>query len=122
MQCLVSISDGLAGYTFPLYNTLAVQKALAHSIEPVRALGLLTLLHDPKPSGSSQSELATNCARENVDEEAMISRDSDEGDLEDDEGAWIYWKGIFAMKTSLLLLDFPSIRKTQHCLMGLKRF
>jgi len=92
MQCLVSISDGLAGYTFPLYNTLAVQKALAHSIEPVRALGLLTLLHDPKPSGSSQSELATNCARENVDEEAMISRDSDEGDLEDDEGGWIYWK------------------------------
>ena len=24
VQCLVSLSDGLAGYTFPLYNTLAV--------------------------------------------------------------------------------------------------
>ena len=41
MQCLVSLSDGLAGYTFPLYNTLAVQKPPAGSTEPVRAPGPL---------------------------------------------------------------------------------
>ena len=41
VQCLVSLSDGLAGYTFPLYNTLAVQKPLAGSTEPVRAPGPL---------------------------------------------------------------------------------
>src|SRR6266849_7464085 len=33
----LSLSDGLAGYTFPLHNTLAVQKLPAGSIEPVRA-------------------------------------------------------------------------------------
>jgi hypothetical protein len=37
VQCLVSLSDGLAGYTFPLYNTLAVQKPPAVSTEPVGA-------------------------------------------------------------------------------------
>jgi hypothetical protein len=41
VQCLVSLSDGLARYTFPLYNTLAVQKPPAASTEPVRAPGPL---------------------------------------------------------------------------------
>ena len=39
VQCLISLSDGLAGYTFPLYNTLAVQKPPA--TESVRAPGPL---------------------------------------------------------------------------------
>jgi len=34
VQCLVSLSDGLAEYTFPLYNTLAVQKQPTDSIDP----------------------------------------------------------------------------------------
>ena len=39
LECnsFISPSDGLAVYTFPLYNTLAVQKRLACSTEPVRA-------------------------------------------------------------------------------------
>ena len=41
VQCLVSLSDGFAGYIFPLYNTLAVQKPPAGSTEPVRAPGPL---------------------------------------------------------------------------------
>ena len=41
MQCLVSLSDGLAGYAIPLYNALAVQKHPADSTEPVRAPGPL---------------------------------------------------------------------------------
>ncbi|KAI9452204.1 hypothetical protein F5148DRAFT_1237059 [Russula earlei] len=41
VQCLVSLSDGFAGYTIPLYNTLAVQKSPAGSAEPVRAPGPL---------------------------------------------------------------------------------
>jgi hypothetical protein len=39
VQVFVSISDGLAEYTFPLYNTLALQKPPAVSTEPVRAPG-----------------------------------------------------------------------------------
>lgn len=41
VQCLVSLSDGLAVYVFPLYNTLAVQKPPAGSAELVRAPGPL---------------------------------------------------------------------------------
>jgi hypothetical protein len=41
VQCLVSLSDGLAGYVFPLYNTLVVQKPPAGSTETVRAPGPL---------------------------------------------------------------------------------
>jgi hypothetical protein len=41
VQCLVSLSDGLAGYAIPLYNTLAVQKPPAGSTELVRAPGPL---------------------------------------------------------------------------------
>ena len=52
MQCLVSLSDGLAGYIFPLYNTLAVQKPPAGSTEPVRAPGSLdpTTLPETEPA------------------------------------------------------------------------
>ncbi|KAH9955063.1 hypothetical protein BC827DRAFT_1271999 [Russula dissimulans] len=38
---LVSLSDGLAGFAIPLYNTLAVQKPPSGSSEPVRARGPL---------------------------------------------------------------------------------
>jgi hypothetical protein len=41
VQCLVSLSDGLARYILPLYNTIAVQKPPAASTEPVRAPGPL---------------------------------------------------------------------------------
>ncbi|KAI0300723.1 hypothetical protein B0F90DRAFT_1722805 [Multifurca ochricompacta] len=41
VQCLVSLSDGLAGYAIPLYNTFAIQKPPAGSTEPVRAPGPL---------------------------------------------------------------------------------
>jgi hypothetical protein len=37
MQCLVSLFDGLTRYTFPLYNTLAVQKPPVGSMEPACA-------------------------------------------------------------------------------------
>ena len=52
VQCLVSLSDGFAGYTFPLYNTLAVQKPPAGSTEPVRAPGPLdpTTLPETEPA------------------------------------------------------------------------
>ena len=52
VQCLVSLSDGLAGYTFPLYNTLAVQKPPAGSMESVRAPGPLdpTTLPETEPA------------------------------------------------------------------------
>ena len=51
VQCLVSLSDGLAGYAFPLYNSLAVQKPPAGSTEPVRAPGPLdpTTLPETEP-------------------------------------------------------------------------
>ena len=51
VQCLVSLSDGLAGYTFPLYNTLAVQKPPAGS-ESVHAPGPLdpTTLPETEPA------------------------------------------------------------------------
>jgi hypothetical protein len=53
VQCLVSLSDGLARYTSPLYNTIAVQKPPAGSIEAPRARAHSTLLRCPtcpKPS------------------------------------------------------------------------
>ena len=37
VQCLVSLSDGLVGYAFPLNNTLAVQKPPIGSTGPMRA-------------------------------------------------------------------------------------
>jgi hypothetical protein len=43
VQCLVSPSDGLAKYAFPLYNTLVVQKPPAASTEPVHAPGPLDI-------------------------------------------------------------------------------
>ena len=52
VQCLVSLSDGLAGYTFPLYNTLADQKPPAGSTKSVRAPGPLdpTTLPETEPA------------------------------------------------------------------------
>jgi hypothetical protein len=65
VQCLISISDGLAGYTFPLYNTLVVQnhpRAQPSSTEPVHAPGPLdpTTLPETEPA---RAKLRTNCAR-----------------------------------------------------------
>jgi hypothetical protein len=52
VQCLVSLPDGLAGYTFPFYNTLAVQKLPAALTEPVHAPGSLdpTALSETEPA------------------------------------------------------------------------
>jgi hypothetical protein len=52
VKCLFPLSDGLAGYTFPLYNTLAVQKRRVGSTEPVRAPGPLgpTALPETEPA------------------------------------------------------------------------
>lgn len=52
VQCLVSLSDGIAGYVFPLYHTLAVQKPPAGSTETVRAPGPLdpTTLPETEPA------------------------------------------------------------------------
>ncbi|KAH9955055.1 hypothetical protein BC827DRAFT_1262095 [Russula dissimulans] len=41
VQCIVSLSDGLAGYAISLYNILAVQRPPSSSSEPVRARGPL---------------------------------------------------------------------------------
>ena len=61
MQCLVSLSDGLAGYTFPPYNTLVVQKPPAGSTELCVHRAHSTLLRYPKPN---QPELSDEqCAR-----------------------------------------------------------
>ena len=57
MQCLVSLSDGLAGYTFPLYNTLTVQKPPAGS-KSVRAPGPLDPTTLPKTE-PAQARLRT---------------------------------------------------------------
>jgi hypothetical protein len=50
VQCLVSLSDSLAAYVVPLYNTLAVQKRpparLSACVHPVHS----TRRHSPKPS------------------------------------------------------------------------
>jgi hypothetical protein len=62
MQCFVSLSDGLAGYAFPLYNTLAVQKPPAASTEPVRAPAHSTLLRCLKPNQPGQGHKL--CARD----------------------------------------------------------
>jgi hypothetical protein len=55
VQCLVSLSDGLAVYTFPFYYTLVVQNPPAGTTEPVRApdpLDLTTLPEtEPAPTG-----------------------------------------------------------------------
>jgi hypothetical protein len=51
VQSLVSLSDGLAGYSIPLYNTLAAQKPPAGSTEPMRAPGPL----DPSTLPSTET-------------------------------------------------------------------
>ncbi|KAI9435094.1 hypothetical protein H4582DRAFT_1817945 [Lactarius indigo] len=72
VQCLVSLSDGLAGYAIPLYTTLAVQKPLPGSAEPVRAPGALD------PSTLPQTEparagLLTVCAMLNAGWPALLA-------------------------------------------------
>jgi hypothetical protein len=62
VQCLVSLSDGLAEYTFPLYYTLAVQKPPTGSTEPMRAPGPLDPMTPPEtePAGPGY-ELCARC-------------------------------------------------------------
>ena len=45
MQYLISLSDGLIGYTFPLYNILADQKPPVGSTKSMHALGPLKENH-----------------------------------------------------------------------------
>ena len=59
VQCLVSLSDGLTGYNFSLYNTLTAQKPPTGSTEPVHAPSPL----DP-PRDHASPHWATNCARD----------------------------------------------------------
>jgi hypothetical protein len=54
VQCLVSLSDGLAAYAIPLYNTLAVQKHPAGLTELVRSPGPLDLSTLPKTEPAGQ--------------------------------------------------------------------
>jgi hypothetical protein len=68
MQCLVSLSDGLAGYPFPLYNTRGFnQNPYVHRTPS-------TLLCCPKPS---QPGLRTVCAMLNAGWPALIAALSD---------------------------------------------
>jgi len=48
VQCPVSLSDGLAGYSFPLYNTLTVQNPSTGSTELMCAPGPLDPMMLPK--------------------------------------------------------------------------
>jgi hypothetical protein len=53
-QCPISLSDDLTGYSFPLYNTLAVQKPPTGSTEPVHTpspLDPMTLRDQANPTG-----------------------------------------------------------------------
>ena len=70
MQCLVSLSDALAEYTFPLYITLAVQKPPA--TESIRAPGPLnpTTLPETEPT---QAGLQTVCAMLNPRWPALLA-------------------------------------------------
>ncbi|KAH9169937.1 hypothetical protein EDB89DRAFT_1853941 [Lactarius sanguifluus] len=72
VQCLVSLSDGLAGYAIPLYSTLAVQKPHPGSAEPVRAPGAL----DPStlpPTEPARAGLLTVCAMLNAGWPALLA-------------------------------------------------
>ena len=68
MQCLVSLSDGLAGYTFPLYNTLAAQNPPMGSTEDMLSSGSLDLMTLPE---TETARARLNCAR---DGERMLTR------------------------------------------------
>jgi hypothetical protein len=72
VKCLLSLSDGLAEYTFPLYNTLAVQKPPVGSTEPVRAPGPLdpTTLPETEPA---QAGLRTICTMLNAGWPALLA-------------------------------------------------
>ena len=71
MPCLVSLSKGLAGYTFPLCNTLAVQKTPASSTKPVRGLGLLP--YDPPQAKPARARLRTVRATLNTGRPALLT-------------------------------------------------
>ena len=62
VQCLVSLSDTLAGYTFPLYQTTTP--------EPVRAPRPLDPTHRPKLSQPEPVCRGTNHARQRVKQKA----------------------------------------------------
>ncbi len=71
-QCLVSLSDGLAGYAIPLYSTFAIQKPLPGSAETVRAPGAL----DPStlpPTEPARAGLLTVCAMLNAGWPALLA-------------------------------------------------
>jgi hypothetical protein len=72
MQCLVSLPDGLAGYTLPLYNGLAVQKPPAGSTEPLRAPGPIDPTALPNRNRASPRR-ATNCTRDAEGRQARAS-------------------------------------------------
>jgi hypothetical protein len=72
VQCLVSLSDGLAGYAIPLYNNFAKQKPPAGSTEPVRAPGAL----DPSTLPATEparAGLLTVCAMLNAGWPALLA-------------------------------------------------
>ncbi|KAF8267460.1 hypothetical protein EI94DRAFT_1730637 [Lactarius quietus] len=72
VQCLVSLSDGLAGYAIPLYSSFAMQKPPAGSTEPVRAPGALdpSTLPDAEPA---RAGLLTVCAMLNAGWPALLA-------------------------------------------------
>jgi len=70
VQYLVSLSDGITGYSFPLYNTIVVQKLPTGSTEPVRA-GPTRPYDAPRDQASPL--WAKNCAR---DAERWLARTS----------------------------------------------
>ena len=72
MLCLVSLPDGLAGYTLPLYNSLAVQKPPAGSTEPLHTPGPIDPTTLPNRNRASPRR-ATNCTR---DAECRLARAS----------------------------------------------
>ena len=76
MQCLVSLSDGAAGFASHFYNIPAVQKPPADSTEPVRA----SCIRPTRPYFASRNRdnicSVTNCARDVERRLARASRGS----------------------------------------------
>jgi hypothetical protein len=67
VQCLVSLSDGLAGYAFPLFNTLAVQKPPAERACTGRTRPYYAARNRASPGR------ATNCARDAERKPALLA-------------------------------------------------
>jgi hypothetical protein len=74
VQCLVSLPDGLAGYTFPLYNTFTVQKPPVGSPSPClhRAHSTLALPQTEPTLAGPQ----TVCAMQNAGWPALLAAHS----------------------------------------------